>query len=133
MEGSEGNIQAGMKECLMPDLERVGIYLWTGDPKTGGRKLSSIIGIIEYGMKKDPYSGDVYVFRTSSKTEVFAYRWAGDGWCEWKKRNIGTRTYYWPEGNGKKCTQISALELHLLLKGINLWKRHPVYDGQHII
>jgi len=129
MEEPQG-ILDGMYECLMPSLERAKIYLWTGmRPKWS---TDAIAGIIEYGMKKDPYSGDIYLFRSALKTTVYAYRWSGNGWCEWKKKSMTDRPYYWPKDGEQHWQEITAAELHLMLRGINIWKQFQTYDGQKI-
>jgi transposase len=129
MEGNSESILEGAADCLLPDPNKVGLYLWTGDKHVPGT-LDGIIGMIEYGMKKNPYSGDMYIFRTYSKQEIHVYRWAGDGWCIWKKKKKDYRKYYVPEENKENYVKITGMELHLMLKGINLWKQFPVYDGE---
>jgi hypothetical protein len=131
MEENRGSILEGAESCLLPDPNTVGLYLWTGDVHVPAQ-LDGIIGMIEYGMKKNPYNGDLYLFRTYSRHEIHAYRWAGDGWCIWKKKKNDYRKYHWPEENKEKYVKVSAMELHLILKGINLWKQFPVYEGQSI-
>jgi len=54
MEEKVKSILEGMDRSLMPPPETVHICLWTGTRVKWS--VEAMAGIVEYGMKKDPYS-----------------------------------------------------------------------------
>ena len=75
--------------------------------------------ILNY-LKKDPLTGDLFIFINKSKTHIKMIYWDGDGFAIYYKR-LEKGTYDLPKSNAA-CKELKREELLLILEGIRLEK-----------
>ncbi len=86
----------------------------TVDMRNGFDGLS---GIVRNHLKKDPVSGDVFIFMNRTRTHIKLLYWDGDGFALFYKR-LERGRYTLPAHNGLS-KQIKREELLMLLEGLS--------------
>jgi transposase len=103
------------------DLQRVKIYIRPGG--TDMRKgASGLTALVQEEMKRDPFSGSVYIFCNRQRKLLKAVWWDRTGFWLSQKR-LEKDKYPWPE-SGEDVRELSAGELQMLLSGIDFFKAH---------
>jgi transposase len=103
------------------DPTRARIYIKPGD--TDLRKAANgLLALAQEGMKRDAFSGDVYLFCNRSRKLLNGVWWDRSGFWLCQKR-LEKEKWPWPE-SGKEAEEISAEQLKMLLEGIDFWKAH---------
>ena len=108
---------------MWPELARLNIYIRPG--RTDMRKqINGLAEMVERGMGKQPFSGDLFLFCGRDKRMVKALYWDRNGFCLWTKR-IEEGRFPWPEGTAAddQSASLSREELAMLLDGIDFRKR----------
>ena len=76
----------------------------------------SLCGLVRNEWKKDPLSGDVFIFLSRQRNKIKLLLWQKDGFVIYSKRlEIGT--FELPKSNS---VEISAQQLQFILDGIDL-------------
>jgi transposase len=106
---------------MIIDLSKVRIFIRPGC--TDLRKASNgLTVIVQEEMKKDPFSGSVYMFCNRERRLLKAVYWERNGFWLSQKR-LEEERYPWP-GTMEAARELSGEELKMLLAGINFFKAH---------
>ncbi|MCC5815013.1 MAG: IS66 family insertion sequence element accessory protein TnpB [Leptospira sp.] len=108
---------------IFRDPTQLKIYIKPGS--TDMRKsYVSLMTIIEWEMKLDPYSECIFLFCGRSKKLVKAIYWDGNGFCLWQKK-LSHGYFPWPSSQDK-VSDLSSQELRWMLEGIDFRKKHKI-------
>lgn len=90
--------------------------------------MDSLSGIVTNELRKDPLTGDLFIFINRRKNQLKMLHWQGDGYAMFYKR-LEKGTYEVPEN-----TQITSEQLLFLLQGVVLKsiKKHSRYS-HHLV
>lgn len=98
---------------LFSDRYRYFIYRGNCDMRKGYDGLS---GLVRNELKKDPLSGDVFIFLSKQRNKIKILHWQKDGFVIYSKR-LEKGTYELPKYNS---IEIPAQQLQFILDGIIL-------------
>jgi transposase len=98
---------------LFSDRYRYFIYRSDCDMRKGYDSLS---GIIRNEWKKDPLSGDIFIFLSRRRNKIKLLHWQKDGFVIYSKR-LEKGTFELPKNNS---IEITAHQLQFILDGIYL-------------
>ena len=79
--------------------------------------LDGLAGIVRNHLRKDPISGDVFVFLNKTRTHIKLLYWDGDGFALFYKRLERGRYAHTVHNDSSK--QIKREELLMLLEGLS--------------
>jgi len=79
--------------------------------------FDGLAGIVRNHLKKDPISGDVFIFINKSRTHIKLLYWDGDGFALFYKRLERGRYAFTPLNGPSK--QMKREELSMLLEGLS--------------
>jgi len=116
---------------MWPDLGGITIYIRPG--KTDMRKqIDGLARLVEQGMGKKPFTGDLFLFCGRGMTMIKALYWDRNGFCLWVKR-IERGTFPWPRSgqNADDAVTLTADELDMILEGIDFRKRFTALKYSH--
>lgn len=88
------------------------------------RGINGLMQTVLGEMDLHPKGGDLFLFCGRNRRVIKMLYWGGDGFWLLQKRLHAT-TFAWPNSE-LEALQISDAELSLLLKGIDLWRAHPI-------
>jgi len=118
----------------LPPTVRVYLCLEHADMRRGFDGLSRMtLDIID----QDPFSGHLFVFRNRRGDRVKILYWDHDGFAIWYKRLEKGTFLFPPSDNGECCISMGAVDLALILEGIDISrirrqkrykKTHPAQD-----
>jgi Transposase and inactivated derivatives len=112
---------------MWPDLKSVKIHVRAG--KTDMRKqIDGLATLVETGMGKKAFTGDLFLFCGRDMTMVKALYWDRNGFCLWTKR-LERGRFPWPRDEAESV-EWSAEELTMLLAGIDFRKRFTALEYQ---
>ena len=100
----------------VPTSTKIWLAAGVTDMRKGFVGLSSLA---EQVLRKDPYSGHLFVFRGRRGDLIKVIWWDGQGACLFSKR-LERGRFVWPSIAGGKLT-ISPAQLAMLLEGID-WR-----------
>ena len=92
------------------------LYRDSTDMRKGFDGLS---GVVRESLKKDPLSGDVFIFLNKRRTQIKLLLWERDGFSVYHKR-LERGTYELPLYRGIHAVELRSDELMLILQGISL-------------
>lgn len=97
-----------------------GVHVWLATGHTDMRKgFNGLAGCVQEMLKRDPHSGNLFVFR-GKRGDLVKLLWHdGQGICLFAKR-LERGRFIWPATAGDAVT-ISAAQLGYLLEGID-WR-----------
>jgi transposase len=107
----------------LPAGTRVWLAAGTTDMRKGFDGLSMIV---QSTLRRDPFSGHVFVFRGRRGDLIKVLWWSGDGLCLFAKR-LERGRFVWPRAQ-EGTVHLTAAQLSMLLEGID-WRR-PVRTWQ---
>ncbi len=89
--------------------------------KTDMRKgVDGLSGLVRDGLKRDPLSGDIFIFFNGRRNQVKLLLWEQDGFSIYYKR-LERGTYELPSADGQSASlELRSDELMLILQGIIL-------------
>jgi transposase len=103
------------------DLSKVRIFIRPGC--TDLRKAANgLTVLVQEGMRRDPFSGSVYLFCSRNRKLLKAVWWDRTGFWLSQKR-LEKERFPWPEGE-EEAEELSREQLEMLLSGIDFWKAH---------
>jgi transposase len=117
---------------MLPDLSGINIFIRPG--KTDMRKqIDGLAWVVEQGMGKKPFTGDLFLFCGRKMTMIKALYWERNGFCLMTKR-IEKGSFPWPRATetGHESVQLSLDELEMILDGIDFRKRFTRLTYSHI-
>jgi transposase len=82
--------------------------------------FDGLAGIVRNHLKKDPISGDVFIFINKTRTHIKLLYWDGDGFALFYKRL--ERGRYSLTAHNEPSKQIKKEELTMLLEGLSYSK-----------
>lgn len=95
------------------------------------KSFDGLSGIVEERLRRDPTSGQVFVFCNRRRDRIKILHWDGSGlWVLTKRLEQGT--FRWPNDEGDSV-RYRPEELHMLLSGVDLLrsKRRRWYRKSH--
>lgn len=104
---------------LRSDL-RILVAAWPVDFRRGMDFLAMLVSEM---LRKDPYCGDLFIFRSKRADRIKILTWDGTGLVLYSKR-LESGCFTWPQiSNG--TIMLSAAQLSLLLSGSD-WRKTPL-------
>lgn len=82
------------------------------------KSFDGLAAIISESLKKDVYSGQLFVFSNRHGDKLKIFYWDRNGYCYWYKR-LERGVFRLPKVQSA-CYSLSAAELGLILEGIDL-------------
>jgi transposase len=84
------------------------------------KSFDSLAAVVREGLRGDPLSGDIFVFRNKAADRIKLLVWEEDGYAIWYKRLEAGR-YRFPSVPGElPRVEVRAADLVMLLAGIDL-------------
>lgn len=110
---------------MWPDVSALKIHVRPG--RTDMRKqINGLAYLVEQGMGKSPFTGDLFLFCGRDKKMLKALYWDKNGFCLWTKR-LEKGIFPWPASDSEHVI-FTHEELDMLLDGIDFRKRFkPVF------
>jgi transposase len=85
------------------------------------KSFNGMAQLVEHELKKDVFSGHIFVFLNKRGDRIKLFYWDRNGYCCWYKR-LEQGVFRLPKVPGKSFN-VSPAELGLLLEGIDLTHR----------
>ena len=99
----------------------VGVQVWLAAGETDLRKgFDGLSALIQLQLAEDPFSGQLFVFRSRRGDRIKILWWDGDGLCLFTKR-LERGKFVWPQATSGTVSFTSA-QMSMLLEGID-WPR----------
>jgi transposase len=106
---------------MIIDLSSVRIFVRPGS--TDMRKqINGLAIIVESVMKKEPFSGNLFMFCNRQRTLIKGLYWDRNGFCLIMKRLEKDR-FPWPRDD-EEAREIDRQQIQMLLRGIDFWSEH---------
>ncbi len=84
------------------------------------RSFDGLAALVRDGLRGDPLSGDIFVFRNKSADRIKLLLWEEDGYAIWYKR-LEKGSYRFPvAADGDAQIEVRAADLIMLLAGVDL-------------
>lgn len=96
------------------------VRIWlAAQPADLRKSFDSLAALVRDGLRGDPLSGDVFVFRNKAADRIKLLLWEEDGYSIWYKRlEIGT--FRFPKSpEAQPRVEIRAADLIMLLEGVD--------------
>lgn len=98
-----------------------GAQVWIVAGRTDMRRgFTGLSAMVQQRVARDPYSGQVFVFRGRRGDLIKVLWWDGDGLCLFAKR-LDRGRFLWPQAEDGAIA-LSRAQLSMLLEGID-WRR----------
>lgn len=85
------------------------------------KSLDGMSALVSQALKKDVFSGHLFVFRNKRGDKIKIFYWDRNGYCSWYKR-LEQGSFRLPRVSEATCC-VSPGELSLILEGIDLHDR----------
>jgi transposase len=85
--------------------------------------MYSLCGLVKNELKKNPLSGDLFIFISRRKNQLKMLHWQGDGYAMFCKR-LERGTYEVPVSDSLTCEQVLFLLQGVVLKSVEKRKRY---------
>lgn len=86
---------------------------------------NGLFGLVETALKKDPMSGDLFLFTNESRKLCKVLLWDGTGLCIFQKRlERGTFAKLWRDDD--QVVRLTTSELALFIEGCTMLDRHSL-------
>jgi transposase len=97
------------------------VRIWLSTPPADLRKsFDGLAALVRDGLRGDPLSGDIFVFRNKSADRIKLLLWEEDGYAIWYKR-LEKGSYRFPAAaDGAEQVEVRAADLVMLLAGVDL-------------
>jgi transposase len=103
---------------LLPQGVRIFV---ASEPTDLRRSFDGLAAIVKHTLKRDPLSGDLFVFRNKVGRRVKALLWDRTGWVLLYKR-LESGVFRFPEG-ADGALEVDVQQLRMLLDGVMLGPR----------
>jgi transposase len=97
----------------------VRIYL-AAQPTDLRKSFDSLAALVREGLRGDPLSGDIFVFRNKTADRIKLLVWEEDGYAIWYKRLEAGRYRFPSSLEDQPRVEVRAADLVMLLEGIDL-------------
>jgi transposase len=97
------------------------VRIWLSTRPADLRKsFDGLAALVRDGLRGDPLSGDIFVFRNKSADRIKLLLWEEDGYAIWYKR-LEKGNYRFPAAaDGAEQVEVRAADLVMLLAGVDL-------------
>lgn len=97
------------------------VRIWlAAQPADLRKSFDSLAALVQEGLRGDPLSGDVFVFRNKAADRIKLLLWEEDGYSIWYKR-LEAGTFRFPHSpDAQPRVEIRAADLVMLLSGVDL-------------
>jgi transposase len=97
------------------------VRIWLSTRPADLRKsFDGLAALVRDGLRGDPLSGDIFVFRNKSADRIKLLLWEEDGYAIWYKR-LEKGSYRFPAAtDGAEQVEVRAADLIMLLAGVDL-------------
>ena len=97
------------------------VRIWLSTRPADLRKsFDGLAALVRDGLRGDPLSGDIFVFRNKSADRIKLLIWEEDGYAIWYKR-LEKGSYRFPvAADGDAQVEVRAADLIMLLAGVDL-------------
>ena len=97
------------------------VRIWLSTRPADLRKsFDGLAALVRDGLRGDPLSGDIFVFRNKSADRIKLLIWEEDGYAIWYKR-LEKGSYRFPAAaDGAEQVEVRATDLIMLLAGVDL-------------
>jgi transposase len=92
-------------------------------PVDGRKGMDSLAAIVQQTLSDNPFSGDIFIFRTRRADRIRIVTWDGSGLWLHQKRLEG-RGFVWPPVKDGTII-LSSAQLAMLLEGLEWWRAVP--------
>lgn len=107
---------------------RILVAVETVDFRNG---IDGLARVCKEVLKKDPFSGCLFIFRNRRRTAIKCLVYDGQGFCLMQKRLSSGRFRFWPEDATATSKRLEAHELQLLIaagnpeaaQAVPVWRR----------
>ena len=97
------------------------VRIWLAAQPADLRKLfDSLAALVRDGLRGDPLSRDIFVFRNKAADRIKLLLWEEDGYSIWYKRLEQGRYRFPAASDGSSHVEIRAADLIMLLAGVDL-------------
>jgi transposase len=106
---------------MFPISSQVRIYL-ARDPVDMRKSFHGLTSLTESVLKKDPLSGQLFVFINRRRDRIKVLYWGGTGFCIWYQQ-LEKGTYQLPRiatAHSEDGIELTASQLSMILDGIDL-------------
>jgi transposase len=96
------------------------VRIWlAAQPADLRKSFDSLAALVRDGLRGDPLSGDIFVFRNKSADRIKLLMWEEDGYAIWYKRLEKGRYRFPAAADGGAHVEIRAADLIMLLAGVD--------------
>jgi transposase len=97
------------------------VRIWlSAEPVDLRKSFDGLAALVREGLRGDPLSGDVFVFRNKAADRIKLLVWEEDGYAIWYKR-LEAGTFRFPRSpEDQPRVEVRAADLVMLLEGIDL-------------
>jgi len=93
-------------------------------PVDGRKGMDSLAAIVQQALSDNPFSGDIFIFRTRRADRIRIVTWDGTGLWLLQKRLEG-RGFVWPPVTDGTIV-LSSAQMAMLLEGLDWWRAVPL-------
>jgi transposase len=98
-----------------------GSHVWLATGWTGMRKgFDGLAALVQDHLRRDPFSGQAFVFRGRQGRLIKVLWWDGQGLCLFAKR-LEKGRFVWPAASTGAAAALTPTQLAMLLEGID-WR-----------
>jgi len=83
------------------------------------KSFDGLSGLVKQKMELNALGGDVFIFINKRRNQLKLLCWERDGFCVYHKR-LEKGTFELPQASGSSSITLTALQLQLILNGIQL-------------
>ena len=87
------------------------------------KQINGLALLVQEQMELSPFELALFVFCNGQRRILKALYWDRTGFCLWMKR-LERHRFPWPRDAEQARQQIDAVQLRLLLSGIDFWDEH---------
>jgi transposase len=97
------------------------VRIWlSAQPVDLRKSFDGLAAMVREGLRGDPLSGDIFVFRNKAADRIKLLVWEEDGYAIWYKRLEAGRYRFPPSPESQPHVEVRAADLIMLLEGIDL-------------
>jgi transposase len=97
------------------------VRIWlAAQPADLRKSFDGLAALVQEGLRGDPLSGDIFVFRNKAADRIKLLLWEEDGFSIWYKRLEAGTFRFPPSPDAQPRVEIRAADLVMLLEGIDL-------------